>query len=382
MEFDRMRPFNGKHPDDINEFSGKSPITGVSEDPIDSPEKPSKIDLEPSLEKKGPTLLPYINISSLLNKLTPTPFIENVTVEQSIDRICIAMKNKKGLFRLIKNLFKVEFKYQGCKKRKAQGTLIYNYSYDNVNIRLIKYRNKPYWFEISVSDPSKDVQLIIKKVLENLECLKCEVSLHQIEFALDLYPFYRNSLYLLQESISHHLVLNHSRIDSFRQIGETIYQGRKGNVRNGSKGLRCYPKEEHSSCFLRVELQANRKMIRRVGIDLNTLPIDPSHIDLFDYVSMRRGLDKDSLDKMCVAFRKKRLKMKSITLPPMSCRILEQGYKSRILSDLGENPLFDKIEAPVAVQISVFKVWKKKLGVSSQVDRFFPPVRQDGLPPV
>lgn len=271
MEFDRLRPFNGKHPDDINEFSGKSPLKGVSGDPIESPEKPSKIDLEPSLEKKEPTLLPHINISSLLNKLTPNPIIENVTVEQSIDRLCIAIKNKKGLFRSIKNSFKVEFKDQKC-QRKAQGTLIYNHSYDNSKIRLIKYRNKPYWFEISVSDPSKDVQLIIKKVLESIECLKSDVSLHQIEFALDLYPLWRNSLDLLQESTRHHLVLNHSRIDSFRQIGETIYQGRKGNVRNGSKGLRCYCKEENNDHFLRIELQANRKMIRRLRIDRSEYP--------------------------------------------------------------------------------------------------------------
>ena len=74
----------------------------------------------------------------------------------------------------------------------------------------------------------------------------------------------------------------------------TTYIGSKGNVRKGSKGIRCYPKPEVTA--YRVELQVNRPFLRELKLSPYKYPVN--NINPFSYIEFRKPFELEGVVKL------------------------------------------------------------------------------------
>jgi hypothetical protein len=146
---------------------------------------------------------------------------------------------------------------------------IYQFKHDHGLIDFVKWYEGCFYWGIIVHDPDAEVQAQMSMLMHAFH-----LYLSQVEVALDFHPEDRHDLNALCDVLSDGLVVKHSRAGCYREIHGTIYIGKDGNVRNGSKGARVYKKPiDGPHTFLRMELQFNRRHIKQIKI---SLPINPA----------------------------------------------------------------------------------------------------------
>ncbi|MHB8067357.1 MAG: hypothetical protein ACYDIC_05595 [Desulfobaccales bacterium] len=122
----------------------------------------------------------------------------------------------------------------------------------------------------------------------------------QVEFPMDIVPENPADLMHVYRSIHGGLVVPYSRKGCYRFVGRTKYWGTKnkkedkrGDPHAGAKGLRLYPAPKEKPWeFIRLELQANKRLIEKLNLKL---PIASDAVNPFDFIEYRRDLRDDRL---------------------------------------------------------------------------------------
>ncbi|MBW2365482.1 MAG: hypothetical protein JRF25_10560 [Deltaproteobacteria bacterium] len=123
------------------------------------------------------------------------------------------------------------------------------------------------------------------------------------EFAFD---YYTDSPSWLLEEIAKHLFLSHNREEGF-SFKTSFYTN---DIRSSSKGIRCYlgPKNKKKE-FVRLELQLNRSVIRKLNIEFPLYKSDLNKIDFLKLFCFRQ-IDWDKLVKNYVYRSKNKIKIR------------------------------------------------------------------------
>jgi hypothetical protein len=324
----------------------------------------------------------YVNLKNI--KKLSEGIISSLNL--SNDRMAISFRDSHGAFDLIKGSLDYWFPFISCKKGN-KGHTVYRYKYGLSNIFLVEYPYNPdpyqNWDRLTITNPDTYVQTKIKQILENHIENKSRMSLSQVEFALDIH-YYTSDYNLINQYnkiINHYLVLCYSRENSYNNYKGTDYQGKNGNVREGSKGLRSYIKIENNCTFSRIELQANRLLLKKNGLNVSSLPIRPDSINIFKYIELRQGLTESSLNRLASTLAKKFYKSTrdNPLLTKKNQNDFQGIYKALILHELNCINPSDLTEVPVAKQINVFKRFKKDVGITNQVEEYFPKMSWEEL---
>ena len=346
-----------------------------------------------------------INKYSLLKQLPPGSRIICLReYRRYLDRLQFSVRHYEGVLQQVLEMFKSSFESLGVtmvsrrKKGKAGSVYpVHEFRYGPSSLRVMDYGQwASYWFAISIQDPDREVQLMLKALLGPL--LKPNASgrpvvyLSQAEFALDMFPEDPAALPLLKRAVGHGLVIKNARSGFCRLVSgkdgsETMYQGRGGHVRKGAGGLRLYnkpggPAEEG---FVRLEYQVNGQLLKRLGLKVSALPVSPLSFDPLERLQWRRGLDGAAFDRLLLAVARKRWPGQAARGPGESNARAEAQWLARLrcLSpDLAEDVfgpdcasvfLGQESIVPVAKQIDGFLAMRKREGVTCQVAQLFPP---------
>jgi len=255
------------------------------------------------------------------------------------------------------------------------------FSHETSLIQLVKGSSHKSW--LCIYQPTISTQNIISEVIEPLMGLNVEVvpftNIQQVEFAYNVYPLCESDLPNLRWWLEMYTVLKYSRKDSFSKFGETtIYQGKDGNVRNGSCGLTQYPNWRDDRIFTRLEVQLNRPALKRKKIDLESLPLTPSFIDPFDYIGFRQNLDRENLEKLVASIIRRKFR-NGLQGSPMRKNFTIHSIRRSVMKAIfsGEDHNCNTIEStntPVPIQIDNFKKLKKAHRITNQDNVVFPKI--------
>jgi hypothetical protein len=178
--------------------------------------------------------------------------------------------------------------------------LLHNF-YDGGSVKFsyVHYRKPPEnpFSTLILREPTLRDQVFLDDLLQGHLCW-----IRQVEFAMDIIPENKSDLIPAYRSIDRGLVIPNSRVGCFRCVGRTHYWGTKsknrktgkekeGDPHAGSKGLRLYlgPKEKPWG-FVRLELQANKPLIKKLNLEL---PIAPDAVNPFDLIEYRMDFRDD-----------------------------------------------------------------------------------------
>ena len=139
---------------------------------------------------------------------------------------------------------------------------------DGSQIQLVKYVHEdPFhrmWTSIRIQDPTRlcqeKVAEIIIMALDSIGLPHDHATFTEVEFALDTTPGSPALLGELTNLLQASLTMKHARAGSHSAKDTTHYLGKQGNVRQGTKGIRCYPKEGKVR-----GLEANRGLLGQKG---------------------------------------------------------------------------------------------------------------------
>jgi hypothetical protein len=300
-------------------------------------------------------------------------------VSRHLDRIQFSVFNKINVYRMIEETFREVFEYLGTNKPKKD-RIVNKFRFGDITLHLIRYLPtnsfRSYWFTISVSNPDDKIQMHLLEIFKRNDC---NVELSQIEFAVDFYPENKSDLFCLRHDLANSSVLRHSRLGSYREIGDypkvTAYQGRNGNIRKGSKGFKCYIKSQ-KGC-VRLELNANKGLLRTCLIRTSSLPVRASDINIFDYITFRE-VDDQSLYKLIVSCCKKRWpgyskltgSRRAMKVYIMESTIFDAFEKSKYGSPTSHWTHLKFI--PMAECINITKKLKRDYGFTNHPYEYFP----------
>lgn len=341
-------------------------------------------------DKLYPPIDPVNKHPLLYNGTIPISYIRNY-----IDKIQFTIDYSSQAYLLVKSMFDGEF--QDKKTFKVKTRLIHQYSAGSSLVQLVEYQKK-FRFSVVLHDPDESSQAIIRDMLFNLPV--SSVTIKQVEFAWDFYPELLSDLCLLFYNINQRLNLTYSRPNSaktfFGNGTYTKYQGKDGNIHDGTKSKRvylrpyCKHKPKHPKYryvepkCVHVELQANRGLCERLGLDLASLPIEAKMVPFSKHFVFRESLTDVELEKLVNAVSKKHPARNQLTKKTEAQQsksklggIAEQRIKIRreiietvLLPANCWKPQTDR--QPVDGQIDGYKKIKEKYGLSYQSDKFFP----------
>jgi len=258
----------------------------------------------------------------------------------------------------------------------VSGKRIIEYKVESSSVQLVKYFHdeKPYsnmWFSIVAHDPTKPVLETLQQILNSALCYnnlgESSVSLTQAEFATDFWALDNTMQDNLRTILSNSVVLKYSRLSSCKIIKTTTYQGTGGNVRVGTKGLRCYPKETTSTKRYRIELQTNRTFNRRYGININNFIEYASSYNFEHYFYLYKNITQNTVEHIV---KRLILKMRpNFPLKPMTLgqRIFMRAMQNGILDGLRDGEGF----MPVVKQMEHMKKFYELANLSYHKDRLF-----------
>jgi len=330
----------------------------------------------------------HINIVENINKITNDSNGILSEIILGIDRIVISFRINKDGFSRIKQDLNSSTKYIRT-SRISNKSFIYQFEYNKSKILLKKNTyhpnecNKYYygWHSITITDADADTQLLIKNILTKATSspitggIKPKLSLGQVEFSSDLYPSDPSYTKPLTMLLQRYAVLRYTGRNnrSFQRYYGTTYQGKDHNLRKGSKGIRTYRKDENGREFTRLELQVNKGFLKNHDIRVASLPISPYDLSSIDFIDIRKGLDTDSLRKICTAFSKKQYK-RTRGVPNLEELTQVKFYHIFMqLFKLSVHTRSYSLEScPVADQIHYFTKFKKMSQATHQFQQFFP----------
>lgn len=309
-------------------------------------------------------------------------------VASHLDRIQLSVFGSDIWYSLVDHLTNIFGKPKTSRTGSKTKKLVKQFNYSNGTFEVVPYINRRRVISISISDPDDTIQHRLVKVLSGFPI---SVSVSQVEFAIDFYPDRQSDMAILRHHLSHVLYLKHSRVDCYNEkCGDVVdqrsgcrtttsYLGLTGNVRKGSKGVRCYGKSDEA--LVRVELQANRRLLKRLKINLPDLPIGANDIDVLDYLDFRRFDDRlwgKLVDCCCRKHLPGFARMTDRRKAVMGDAI-ESGIRSFFQSIFKQGSFHpsDLDIIPVSEIISAFKALRKEYGFTAHWQSFFP--RNDKL---
>lgn len=315
-------------------------------------------------------------------------------IERSIDRIQIVIRNTTEASELLEGL--LSFHFQENDPSKDKGRFIKHYVLGNSSVEHMRGTNYCQW--LILFQPTLALQNIIRKGIEpilglNVECVPF-INLQQVEFAYDVYPASRQDIVDLFWLLRMVTTLRYSRKNSFYEFKGTVYQGKGGNIRNGSCGLRIYLKPEDNPKFVRLEIQLNNLALKRELITLESLPVTTDLIDPLDYVLFREPMNAERLNELVATILRKRFpkgqtgsKMrKQGVFCAIRDEVLDHLFVHNILDPWHDHTGLDEFfvqdapsihtihetDIPVAQQVHGLKVIKDNYKLSFNLDRFSP----------
>jgi hypothetical protein len=287
-----------------------------------------------------------------------------------------------------------------CRRENSKGSLRFASAVSSVSL----FQVPPSLFTIQICDPTPETQCRVLDALRSASLPEflsdhadslpfrtsssVMVSFSEAEFALDFYPDRSSDLYRLLYALRNSVVLKHTRTRTFGCYGETFYQGLKGSVRAGSKGLRCYLTEQKA---IRVELQCNRSFLRRHRL---TLPISVDAVNVWDFIEFRRPAEVDSLTNAVCKKKRPHSRMwpehrrtaYRDAVRNVLMKQIHDAMVSKVISDdpmasdrTGEYPeySFSIEDIPVSIQVDVFRDLKKQYHLTHQMGQFFPMYKRE-----
>jgi len=272
---------------------------------------------------------------------------------QAIDRIQISI-DSRCLAPCISE-FTSEFDYRG-KHLDDDANWVWEFICYGCRVQLVKYEHenplRRMWSSVRIQDPTKRAQEkvaeIIIMALDSLGLSHDHASVKQVEFALDFVPTYPAMLRKLTHYLQSTVTMRHGRASSVEFKGTTMYIGKDGNVRQGTKGVRCYPKEGNR---VRVEVQVNKAFLRGKGVTINSLPLAADFVRVMDYALFYHRLSAREIEQIMAK-----------CIPTLANRRTRLGHKVRA----------DAIgEALVVQQIDVIRQFLGKHGKKFDKKRLF-----------
>lgn len=176
---------------------------------------------------------------------------------------------------------------------------------------------------INLLDPTDFTQSYIKELLSystpGIGFGQKSPKVYQLEVSYDFYADTESDLVRIRNFVENHFILKHRRSDSSsyyrkkdknkrkskKQRDITFYQGRKGNIRKGSKGTRSYLKDENGDTFYRFEVQLNEPYLKKIGFTYMDLPVSPFYFQALDLVDILGDFSLDGILKVSKAILKK-----------------------------------------------------------------------------
>lgn len=158
---------------------------------------------------------------------------------------------------------------------------------------------------ITLLQPTTECQIVVRdsisKHVPPMMYKQFNPSLNQVEIALDFVVADDTLVDVVQEKIQHHISLRYSRVGSRKYYEDTLYVGKKGVVRDGSKGVRVYDpsdKRKLQENMVRVELQLNRAFLTGSDLSVSSMPISPETVDVFQHIQFIEDIDDRTVDKV------------------------------------------------------------------------------------
>lgn len=208
-----------------------------------------------------------------------------------------------------------------------------------------QYNNRAF---LTLLQPTLECQIAVKSaVLKNTQQTmykQFNPSFSQIELALDFVVNSAAELDDVQEYINHHVSLKYSRSGSRRQYENTLYIGKKGVVREGSKGVRVYDpskKRDVVEDAIRVELQLNRAYLTANNITVQDMPILPDKIDVFNYIQFIDNIDAKIVDKVV----KKVQSTLDKSLSPSRLKVIRSSIRKQLSSYLPAKRQYENLSS-------------------------------------
>jgi hypothetical protein len=251
----------------------------------------------PSLPDSGDKKDP---IASLIYSHTGIPIR---FVSRHLDRMVITVRNISGIPRYeLLAAIRANFIFDGSPKL-VNGRLVYfGLSANGERIEAAWTKGSKWWTSISIYEPSRAMQKKVYDVLNepwrNRE-FDGVVILSKVEFSTDIFPTEPDNLEILLHKLFPKMVLRDKLHGPSEIIGSTWYWTVGRTIHKGSFGIRGYPRgwdSKDEKDFLRVELQANQKLLKKTGLTIESLPINADTLSPFDYVYL---LGEDYETKLC-----------------------------------------------------------------------------------
>ena len=251
--------------------------------------------------------------------------------------------------------------------------------YGEVQLTSLKYNSKkkhPYErFFINLSDPCPEIQenmvSDLSRLVKNSKNSRNNPIISQLEVSFDFYTKHESDLIGLMRYIEHHFVFKYARPNSYKNIEETWYFGKNGDIRYGRRGGRCYIKEENGEKFCRFEVQFNQAHLREAKITYDMMPFNPLNFQSLDYVEILDNFTPNSTKNIS------RTIMKNQDILPTSpdynsiYRKMYNKIKKRVLG-----PGIGAIPA-VHEQLDSLKELRKKFKFSENYKSYFPKLLQE-----
>lgn len=223
-------------------------------------------------------------------------------IKQSIDRIGLSIPNSRYCAVVQHFGTKKETTYTGhsvIELFEVEGTRVQCERQNDVDEQ---YNKRAY---ITLLQPSIECQHRVKdailKTVPVSMYKQFNASFSQIEVALDFIVDSEYSVDEVQDWINHHISLRYSRAGSRKQYIDTLYVGKKGNIREGSKGIRVYDpsgKRKLNEDMVRVELQLNRAYMTGKNMSISDMPVLPNVVDVFSHIQFIDDIDDKTVNSV------------------------------------------------------------------------------------
>lgn len=240
------------------------------------------------------------------------------------------------------------------------------------------------WIRVDLVRPDEALQRSIRALMLKVSFM-ADTYISEVEWAYDFFPADRRNLIRLRRALTHGLVIpfakrkaaekTFTRIGAEDLIGPTDVWASGGDKRHQSgrgaeKGITCYDKPQEGPYFVRVELLANRPLLRDLKIGIKSLPIKPEAVNILDHIAFRRGIENDGLWKLINAIAKKKWGLDWAKGDwNMAKKARFRALHHRLETEL--NPE----EHPVAYQMDRVKAEINRHGLSTNLtDKLFPKI--------
>lgn len=164
---------------------------------------------------------------------------------------------------------------------------------------------------LQLLQPDRNIQNYVKSIIKktcpiNLTYKHFNPCITQLEIAFDIIPNDHDDINEIESFINRHTNLQYSRKNSISRISGTRYQGKDGNARLGSKGIRIYRKTIDGVERVRIEIQFNSYFLYRNKFSIDMFPLSTKQYDLFDFLELLNDFSREGVRNIARTILRKR----------------------------------------------------------------------------